>query len=517
MDRDMKRLRPTVPEVSGRPETEEPIRRESLLLELSPVLMRDPEDRIIYWNRAAEIMYGFTREQALGRFSQELLRRELPEPLEQILARLRSGTPWQGELQVTRSDGAEITVASEWIAYLDDRGRLEAIIEVNTEVTERKRAEEARDRLAAIIDSSEDAIISKNLDGIVTSWNASAERLFGYRADEMIGQPIGRIIPPERQAEEGRILERLGRGERIGHYETERIAKDGRRVEVSLTMSSIRDSSGAIIGASKIARDITERRQKETELRAARAAVESQAENLETIVAHRTARLRESVAELEGFSDTVSHDLRAPLRAISAFTNVVLEDYGAGLSSEVSELLHKVVGAAGRMDRLLQDLVAFSRVSRQSIELGAVDLDHLVLDIALARPELQMAVAEIKVESPLLPMLGHEVLLSHCVTNLLSNAVKFVGPGVKPRIHVFSERLGERVRLWVQDNGIGIERAQHEKIFEMFHRLSNDYEGTGMGLAIVKKAAERMGGRVGVESEPGKGSRFYVELPAPTV
>ena len=496
-------------------ESAEAEHRQALLLELTPVLMRDPEDRIIFWNRAAEVLYGFTGDQALGRLSHELLDTKFPLPLAQIMSRLHAGMPWEGELQITRSDGTRITVASEWIAYLDDRGVLEAIIEVNTEITARKQAEEARDCLAAIIDSSEDAIISKDLEGTITSWNASAERLFGYRAEEVVGQPVFLLIPPESHAEEMRILARLRQGERIDHYETERIRKDGHRVAVSLTISPIKDSTGAIVGASKIARDISERRHTEAELHAARAALAEYATRLESAVAERTAELRNSVSELEAFSYTVSHDLRAPLRAISAFTSMLMEDYSAGLGSEAQELLSRVLNAAARMDRLLKDLAAFSRVSRQPVELGAIDVDKLVREIVL-RPELQLAGARVQIEDSLLSMWGHEPSMSHCIINLLSNAVKFVAPGVNPEVRIRSESVNGHVRLWVQDNGIGIDPVAHSKIFDLFHRLGNEYEGTGMGLAIVKKAAERMGGSVGLDSTPGRGSRFWIELCAAT-
>ncbi len=210
--------------------------------------MRDADDRIIFWNRASEVLYGYTREQALGRISRELLQTKFPEPFERILERLRSGRQWHGELINRGSNGTEIVVASEWVAYLDEAGALKAIIEVTSDISRGKRAEEARDRLAAIIDSSEDAIISKTLEGIVTSWNAGAEKLLGYTAREIVGQPINRIIPPEEQPAEAMVLERLRRGERIEHYETVRLAKDGRRLDISLTISPIRDASGAIVG-----------------------------------------------------------------------------------------------------------------------------------------------------------------------------------------------------------------------------------------------------------------------------
>lgn len=487
-----------------------------LMLELTPVLMRGPDDRIMFWNRASEILYGFSREEALGRLSHELLQTKFPEPLEQILAQLRTGRQWHGELKHRRSNGQEVTVASEWIAYMNEHGALEAIIELNSEITERKRAEEARDRLAAIIEQSDDAIISKNMEGRIKSWNAGAEKLLGYRAEEMVGESILRIIPAELRSEEAGIMERLRRGERVDHFETVRRAKDGRRIDVSLSISPIRNEAGEIIGASKIARDITERKRTEQALRLAQSELKARANDLETVVAEKTKQLRESISELEAFSYSLSHDLRAPLRAINTFTHIVLEEHGAELSPEARELLGKVLGSAGRMDRLMQDVLAFSRVSRQPLELGPVDVEPLVRE-AVRRPEFQGHGSLIEVTSPLEPMFGHAPSLSQCLTNLLSNALKFVAPGQRARVRIYSEILGDRVRLWVADNGIGIDAADHPKLFELFQRLRGDYEGTGIGLAIVKKAAERMGGKVGVVSAPGQGSRFFIELPRATL
>lgn len=492
----------------------EDVRRQAFLSELVPVLMLDADDRIILWNRASEVLYGYTREQALGRKSRELLQTKFPEPFEHILQRLRSGRQWHGELVNRSSSGTEIVVASEWVAYLDEGGALKAIIQVNSDISRGKRAEEARDRLAAIIESSDDAIISKTLEGIVTSWNAGAEKLLGYTAGEMVGQPISRIIPPEEQSAEAAVLQRLRRGERVEHYETVRLAKDGRRLDISLTISPIRDSSGAIVGASKIGRDITERKRTEAALRQAQAELKSHAEHLERAVAQRTTQLRETITELEAFSYSLSHDLRAPLRAINTFTHIVLEDYNAELNPEAKALLGKVLAAAQRMDHLMQDVLAFSRVSRQPIELCPVDVEKLVREL-LSRPEFQSAGAEIALASPLELMLAHPPSLSQCITNLLSNALKFVAPGINPRIRISSEVRGDSVRLWIADNGIGIQPEDQRKVFEIFQRLNTEYEGTGIGLAIVKKAAERMGGTVGVNSQPGKGSQFWLELRRP--
>ena len=255
----MDRFRTSAQSLSGVAISEETLRRQTLMLELAPLLVRDTEDKILYWNRAAEVMYGFKCDDAIGRVGHDLMRTQFPEPWDQMLAKLRSGRQWQGELRHTRSNGAEMVVSSQWIAQFDDSGALESIIEVNIDVTARKRLEAERARFAAIVASSDDAIIGKTLDGMVTSWNAGAQRLFGYTAAEMAGQPMSRIIPADRQVEETAILARLRRGERIEHYETVRVTKDGRSVDVSLTVSPVRDETGAITGASKIARDISER------------------------------------------------------------------------------------------------------------------------------------------------------------------------------------------------------------------------------------------------------------------
>ncbi len=225
-----------------------------------------------------------------------------------------------------------------------------------------------------------------------------------------------------------------------------------------------------------------------------------------------SAQLKAAIAELESFANTLSHDLRAPLRAINTLTNVVLEDYGAGLDPGAKDLLQQVLASAARMDRLIQNVSAFTRLSRQTPELLLVDVEKLVREVC-ATSDFKDRPADIQIKSPLLPVRGYEPFLRACLTNLLDNAAKFIAPGVKPKISIGTQPCGDRVQLWVQDNGIGVPPESQEKIFQLFERLSSDYEGNGLGLAIVRKAAERMGGRVGVESTPGQGSRFWLELP----
>ncbi len=258
-----------------------------------------------------------------------------------------------------------------------------------------------------------------------------------------------------------------------------------------------------------------QRKRAERELGRAQAELKDYAENLEQTVAERTARLRETVTELEAFSYSLSHDMRGPLRSIQSFAQLVLEDCGPSVGAPGREYLQRVVASAQRLDRLINDVLAYSRVSREEIKVEAVNVDKLVRDIIHERRELQEPNAEVEIAGSLLPMLGSEASLTQCLTNLLGNAVKFVARGVHAHVRVHCEAVDSQVRLWIEDNGIGIEPEWQSRIFDIFQRSHNsrDYEGTGIGLAIVRRAVERMCGQVGVESAPGHGSRFWLQLP----
>ncbi|HST10459.1 MAG TPA: PAS domain S-box protein [Terriglobales bacterium] len=231
------------------------------------ILVRDPSDRITFWNKGASEMYGFTREEAAGRVSHDLLRTEFPEPLQLIKEQFARDGYWAGELQHTRANGSGITVSTRWAAEYDVRGNIASILESNRDISESKRAQEAQARLAAIVESSEDAIVSKGLDGIIINWNKAAERIFGYGAEEAIGQHITLIVPPDRLDEEAHILASLRRGERVDHFETVRKRKDGSLLDISATISPVKDAVGRVIGASKVARDVTAQKQAERALR----------------------------------------------------------------------------------------------------------------------------------------------------------------------------------------------------------------------------------------------------------
>ncbi|HKQ51155.1 MAG TPA: PAS domain S-box protein [Pyrinomonadaceae bacterium] len=239
------------------------------------IFLRDSSNAITLWNSGAERTYGYTQDEALGRSPHELLQTVPPIPLAEIYARLRSEGYWEGELTHTCKDGRRLVVESRWATVRDERGGVWSILEITRDVTERKQAEGRLLQMAAIVENSDDAIISKDLDGMILSWNPGAERLYGYTAREAVGQPVTMLIPDDMPDEEPRILEQIRRGERVDHYETVRRRKDGTLIDVSLTVSPVKDASGRIIGASKIARDITTRKRAEETRRLLSAIVES--------------------------------------------------------------------------------------------------------------------------------------------------------------------------------------------------------------------------------------------------
>jgi PAS domain S-box-containing protein len=231
------------------------------------IFLRDSSNRITLWNRGAERTYGYTQGEALGHSPHELLKTVPPVPLEEIYESLRREGFWEGELLHTRKDGEQIVVETRWATVLDGRGQTVSILEITRDITERRRAETWLRQAAAIVENSDDAIISKDLDGVIQSWNPGAERLYGYTTEEVVGRPVTILIPEDRPDEEPRILAQIRRGERVDHYETVRRRKDGSLLNVSLTVSPVRDAGGRVVGASKIARDITARKRTETQLR----------------------------------------------------------------------------------------------------------------------------------------------------------------------------------------------------------------------------------------------------------
>jgi signal transduction histidine kinase len=256
-----------------------------------------------------------------------------------------------------------------------------------------------------------------------------------------------------------------------------------------------------VIGASKVARDITDK------VRAR--------EELERVVAERTRSLREAIAQMEEFSYSVSHDLRSPVRAMRGYAKALAEDYRSRLDEEALDYLDRIIQGSSRMERLIHDVLTYSRVSRMEMRLQPVSLGDLVRDVVAQYPELDSSRSEITIQPGLPGVVGHEPSLGQALANLLTNAVKFVAPGTKPRVHISAEQKESCVRVRIRDNGIGVKPEHQARLFGMFQRVHPDdkYEGTGIGLAMVRKTLERMGGKVGVQSDGVNGSTFWFELP----
>jgi len=484
------------------------------------VVVTDARGRVTLLNGEAERITGWTVAEARGKELSEIFKIQnertglaQENPIEKVL-RLGKVVGLANHTVLVRRDGRKVPIGDSGAPVRRGDGPVEGAVLVFRDVSEEKKAQAAKERLASIVESSDDAIISKTLDGTILTWNSGAERIFGYAAKEAVGQQVTILIPPERMDEETFVGERMKRGERVDHFETIRLTKDGRRLDVSLSVSPLKDEEGQVVGASKVLRDITAWKESERKLLEARKQLEVHAEKLESMVSERTQQLQGTIAELESFCYSLSHDMRTPLRAIQSYSQIVLEEEGKVLGPDCTGYLRKTISAAERMDQLIQDVLAFARLSRQEITLEPIDVEGLVREIVHERPELRPEKADIRIESPLPSVRGHAASLTQCVTNLLDNAVKFVTPGVKPRVRVYSEARDHRVRICFEDNGIGIEKEAQRHLFEMFQRIhtGNEYEGTGIGLAIVRKAAERMRGEVGLESEVGQGSRFWVEL-----
>ena len=250
------------------------------------------------------------------------------------------------------------------------------------------------------------------------------------------------------------------------------------------------------------------------ELRAAHQQISDHAQQLEKTVAERTETLQQTIGELESFSYSIAHDMRAPLRAMSRYAEVLSQEARTKLDSTERGHLERIVLGAQRLDHLIQDALSYSQISREKLQIQPVDLQQVFRSILEQYPEFGQSEADIELKQPLLNVQGHEASLTQCLSNLLANAVKFVAPGTRPQVTIWTQLVDSKVRVCVQDNGIGIAEQDQERIFGMFARVHSAevYEGTGVGLAIVRKSVERMGGRVGVESKIGKGSVFWLEL-----
>ena len=474
------------------------------LVEAAPdaVVIANREGKIVLVNSQTERMYGYSRNELVGQPTEMLLAERFqagfPSRLESYIAdpAVRAMGSANQEIHGRRKDGTEFPIEFTVGLLESEEGML--VCGSIRDITERKRAEEQRFRLAALVESSDDAIIGKTLDGIVTSWNGGAERLFGYTAQELVGRPISVLIPPGRLGEEPRILEHLASGQ-VERLDTVRVHKDGREIDVSVTISPVRDSTGKLIGASKVARDITARRRGEAALAHAKDAAEA---------ANR---------ELEAFSYSVAHDLRAPLRGMNGFAQLLLDGYRDKVDADGQDWLQEIVANAQKMGSLIDGLLSLARLTRSELRRAPVDLSSIARDTARQLSAVEPGRAVPLVVPDHLAVEVDPVLVRALVENLLANAWKFTSKTLAPRVELgVTEKDGART-FFVRDNGAGFDMAFAGKLFAPFQRLHSGHEfpGTGIGLATVQRIVHRHGGRVWAEGAVDAGATFYFTLPAP--
>jgi len=359
-----------------------------------------------------------------------------------------------------------------------------------------------------------DAVIVTDLNGQTTFMNAEAERMCGWPFGEAQGKPlraIFRIVNEETRRSVDDPVEKVFKEKRIVGLANHTIllSKNGAEWPIEDSAAPIYDEAQKMVGVVLVFHDATE-------MRRAQRVLKDHAGDLEQKVLTRTVELQRTINELEAFSYTVSHDLRAPLRAMQGYSNVLLEDFSGKWGAEERELLGRISKASERLDILIQDVLTYSKVNREHQAIVPVDLDRLVQDILIQYPTFQNPKLKIDVQRPLETVLGHESGLTQVISNLLTNAVKFVAPDQEAKIKVWTEAKEFTARLWIEDNGIGIDAANHVRIFKMFEQVDGKkYDGTGMGLAIAKKAVENMQGSIGVESSLGQGTKMWIELLRP--
>jgi PAS domain S-box-containing protein len=461
-------------------------------------------------NPACKALFGYTAEEMVGRNVSTLMpdadgaahdgylvgiRREL-------VGRRKDGAEFPFELSVAQWESGGERFYTGLMRDVSARKAAEALLRSS----ERAAAEAAR-FLQSVIDGAIDPIFVKDLEGRFLLANGRTAEVFGVPLERVRGCRDEDFLPREVADAVTRIDQEVIR--RACPVMQEEVIPEGGEQRVYLTTKTpLLDADGKVAGVIGVARDITDRNRAQAEVLRLNA-------ELEARVVERTRQLAEANAELDGFAHTVAHDLRAPLRSMRGFSQVLIEDYGEALDEAARDYLVRIAKGAERMDMLIQDLLAYARVGREDLQLSPVSFDMVVAEAGRQiEATLKEARADIDVSGPLPAVLAHRPVLVQVVVNLLSNAVKFVPAGRKPKIRIDAERRGLCVRLWISDNGIGIAPEHQGRIFGVFQRLHgmSDYAGTGVGLAIVRRGVERMGGTAGVESEPGKGSRFWVEL-----
>jgi len=520
-------------DITERKVVEETLREQSKILELAQVLVRDMQSRIVLWNLGAEKLYGFTKQEAVGQISHELLQTEFPTPMEEIEEQFQHAGTWTGELIHRKRDGGRIVVSSLWVLHRDGNGEPARILEANTDITGRKDAEQrlsaqaeelAGSRqaleiktltLRSVLDSMVEGLVATDEQGKFVLWNPAAERILGMRAanvgseewtahyglylpDTVTPFPVEQIPLVRALRGEASMTEMFVRNPEI---------IDGAWIEVSA--APMFDKEGAISGGVAAFRDITQRRADEREILRLN-------EDLELRVIERTAQLEVANKELEAFSYSVSHDLRAPLRHIIGFSKMLVEEFGSTLDPGAKHYLDRIQAGTQNMGLLVDELLNLAKVGRHSLNRRTTDLKAIVAEVvAILEPDFQGRRVEWLIAD--LPSVECDpVLVKQIFQNLLANALKFTrarNPAVIEVCQAEHSDDGQWV-FTVRDNGIGFNMKYVDKLFGVFQRLHRpeDFEGTGIGLATVQRIVQKHGGRVWAKGELDKGAVFHFTL-----
>jgi PAS domain S-box-containing protein len=476
---------------------------------------------ITVWNPAAEKIFGYSADEAVGRHSSLLTPPHLLAEYREWVARVQQGESIVGQETIRqRKDGTLIDVLLSASPLLSSEGTLLGFMALFQDITQRKKTaralQEKEERLSLAVDLARMGMWDLELPKGPFYASGRCLEIFAVNPSHAVdyAKSWRQSLHP---ADRGRISAALAKAlqEQSGYDVEYRIVwPDGSIHWVSAKGKILRDDKGKPCRLLGVATDITERKNAEEALRKSQEQLSQKNQDLEEKVRERTARLQEALTDLEQFSYSIVHDLRAPLRTMSQFAHLVQAHLGEKLDPMSKDFLGNITAGASRADQLIEDVLAYSRIARGELKLSPVDLASVTRQVVQAYPNLQPSQADIEIQIPETFVWGNAAALTQCIANLLSNAVKFVAPGVRPHLRTWTEIRGDKTRFSVRDNGIGIDPVYLSRLWDVFERAATDehYEGTGIGLSIVRKAVERMCGTVGVESEPGRGSTFWFQL-----
>jgi PAS domain S-box-containing protein len=477
------------------------------------IVSKDLNSIIISWNRAAERLFGYTADEMIGESIRKIIPPDRQSEEDFVLDRIGKGESITHFETIRRhKSGRLIPISLTVSPVVDDDGKIVGASKIARDISERIEADIASRRLSAVVESSDDAIITKSLDSIITSWNPGAERIFGYTAEEAIGKSIRMLIPPELQGEEDVVLAKIKSGERVDHYETTRRRKDGTPISISLTVSPIRNRAGVIVGASKIARDVSERVRLET---------------IAASVSQENARLyaeaRDANRVKDEFLAVLSHELRTPLNAILGYARLLRGNMLP--ADQITRGLETLERNARWLTQIVDDVLDVSRIVSGKIRLDVQPVQlSTIVDNSIATVQPAADAKHITVQSLIDPragpVSGDPDRLQQVVWNLLSNAVKFTPKG--GRVQVRLERVNSHIAIVVTDTGIGIRPDFLPLVFERFRQAdagpTRKTGGLGLGLAIVRHLVEMHGGTVHADSAgEDQGATFTVRLPVMSV